>query len=698
MGRSWRRAVVHATLSVLASAALALPGVAAGDRPAKPDLSLTVGKSSTVLSAGASSRHKATVRNGGRVAAGPSLLRALLSTDGLPGRGDRVLASVAVPGLKPGKALRRTIPVAIPAALAAGRWNLLLCADATRKVRESSERNNCKRQGFDVDLQGGPSASLPVVPLGLPVSPPGEEEEEGEEEFPPPVCTPVSSTDEPDSAFVDADCDGIDGQISDASFVSISGSDTGGCGTMAAPCMTIQKGVDEAVAAAKGQVYVSGGVYERFEMASGVDVYGGFRFDFQRSGSGGQVTVQGSHDPAVGQTYAVRAANLASVTKLADMTILGADATTFGASSYAVVIDESTAVLERNRIVAGDGAVGAAGADGSNAPSVAASASAHGIDGGNAFEESTACDSTSKGGGGAAGTHPDIGTAAGAGGAGGTMDTNCNPFSVNLTARPGAPGGNAAQFLPAGYGFGGAGGGGAETCGQGSDGGNGRIVNGVAGAGTSNTNGRLSAGWWGASEGAAGGLGQHGGGGGGGGGSGGCDIGTDSWGAGGGGGGAGGSRALAAGAGGGGGGGSFGIFALESSVTVTDTIFEAGQGGTGGAGGDGGRGQAGGLGGDGGNASADSKAGGDGGDGGHGGHAGGGSGGAGGVSFGIFSYASTLSTSGNVIQKAPIGGLGGSGGVTGLGAGGFEDDGVDAPAGPTGAVAFVGTCASSADC
>ena len=80
----------------------------------------------------------------------------------------------------------------------------------------------------------------------------------------------------PDVGFVDANCDGIDGDETDAVFVSVSGSDSATCGPMVEPCGTVQWGVDQANTLGLGNVYVAAGDYtESVALADGVDVYGG---------------------------------------------------------------------------------------------------------------------------------------------------------------------------------------------------------------------------------------------------------------------------------------------------------------------------------------------------------------------------------------------------------------------------------------
>jgi RHS repeat-associated protein len=85
----------------------------------------------------------ATVRNAGKRAASRSSVRLYLSTDARVG-GDRSLGVVA--GRALGARLAFTVEgeLALPGGLRAGRVWVVACADATRHVAESSERNNCR--------------------------------------------------------------------------------------------------------------------------------------------------------------------------------------------------------------------------------------------------------------------------------------------------------------------------------------------------------------------------------------------------------------------------------------------------------------------------------------------------------------------------------------------------------------------------
>ena len=662
--------------AVVLAGAISAPAAAVAAEN-RPDLTVTAVKGvPSAVGYGSAFKVKVTVRNGGTLEAKKSALRMMLAATRRSKRGVN-LATARVPALQPKKSVVVRVSIKAPAAPPPLSSLLLTCSDSANAMREVSERNNCRATKINLLGSGSPGVSPDPSPGGSPVPSP-----------PAPPCVPSSATDLPDPAFVDADCDGIDGQISDSIFVATTGVNDVGCGALADPCGTIGRGSEQAAATDKPSVFVAGGTYSRFKAASGVSVYGGFGANFQRDpakATGSRTaTVEGSFDGTVGQTFAVLARDLAQPITLADLTIRGQDVSSpAGRSSYAVIADASTVVIIRDTVIAGNGAPGQDGGDGGDASSTPAQS---GTNGGPADEFVTACNNTSRGAGGPGGTNsPPSGTDpdGGDGGAGGTMDTDCSLPDFDFAARPGVEG-EAAATISGIFGTAGPSG---DLCGPGLEGKPGRVINGVAGT-VGGGHGKLVDSWWTGNSGTAGGVGQNGGGGGGGGGSGGCDDGTDSYGAGGGGGGAGGMAAPSAGGGGGAGGGSFGVFAVMSTVTVTETTIDRGDGGVGGDGGAGGTGQPGGSGGKGG-AEKGSKKGGDGGSGGHGGHSGGGGGGAGGVSFGIYSYASAIDQSANFLNGA--GGAGGSGGLV-------EGDGNDGPTGPTGQSGNIGTCNAPGNC
>jgi hypothetical protein len=523
------------------------------------------------------------------------------------------------------------------------------------------------------------------------------------------------ATDHPDAAFLDVNCDGIDGDTALAIFVATTGSDAAACGPRAAPCLTVQTGITRAVAEAKRDVYVATGTYAgAVVLGNGVSLYGGYAAGWIRQ-NGIFTTLTGANSATISgadpQALTVFGENVTQPLTVADLEIVGPDATGLtatgeGRSSYAIVLRNVAAgvvTLTRLDIIGGDGSSGADGAVGVDAATL--SAPADGQDGLDADSLFTACNNSTHGAGGAAATNssatPGRSMNGGAGGDGGTVDTDCtgiNPANWDFTARPGIAGTNAGSFLAGVYGSGGAGGTGGTSCGAVQHGLAGNVSNGSGGTGAG-TAGRLIGDFWYAKNGLDGGIGQHGTGGGGGGGSGGCDTGTpDTYGAGGGGGGAGGARAMSGGGGGKGAGGSFGIYLINASPTISNVIVTRGAGGTGGDGGTGGRGQSASQGGQGGLGATPSRAGGNGGDGGHGGHGGGGGGGAGGISAGLYATPGSSPSVTQFVAQAGSAGPGGSGGVSAPGAPPAERDGAPGQSGAAGVVSASATCAAPSGC
>ena len=475
------------------------------------------------------------------------------------------------------------------------------------------------------------------------------------------------ATDLPDNSYDDANCDGIDGDVSLAFFVSPTGSNRG-TGSRTSPFRTIQYGIDAAAGhGTKKHVYVAAGTYDissPLNLPSGVSIFGQFNAanwntpNQPARGSGNTTVINSSDDTAISVS------GYSGTGYIEGFTIRSADAGGSGTTSNAIVLDGVTGTLriQRNIIEAGLGSNGVNGTSGSR-----------GTDGRRGNDGVVGCDGCSSNGtGGSGGTG---GCASGGGGGRG-----------GYGSTGGSGGGGGRGSGGANPGSGGGGGGGANCCpNNGSPGRNGNAAShGSRGSnGTSPANqarGALSGLNWRALSGNPGSTGQHGGGGGGAGGGGGgstsyevcvfgacvCTVGcyTDRGGGGGGGGSGacGGSRGLA----GTGAGGSIGILARNASgARVTNNTIRTAGGGRGGNGGNGGGGGTGGSGASGGAGQDDGARGGSGGRGGNGGNGGGATGGGGGASVGIFRINSgSLTDSGNSFDLGSAG-QGGNGGFNG---------------------------------
>ncbi len=527
-------------------------------------------------------------------------------------------------------------------------------------------------------------------------------------------CRPTSTTDLPDPDGIDADCDGIDGEIDKSVFVAKTGDDQG-LGTIDDPLRTIQAGIGKALALGRRDVLVATGVYvESIALADAVNVYGGYAPDFRaRDRFTHESAILGA-DPTDLRRGAVNAHAVATSAGAAivfdGFSVFGADNPAPGGSSYAIYLRDvgPHLTISNNSVVAGDGGNGAAGAKGADG--------ARGVDGvpGVAAESvGSTCTSGDHASGGGGGIHSCEGVST-SGGAGGTRICPSAPTNVQTGVQiseiqeHGVDGANN---------VGSAGGGGEAgwddkvqntTCSivsssnshdsfgaAGDDGDDGAsALPGapcVAGMGTVDATGT-----WLAPQPGQPGAGAHGGGGGGGGAAGGIDHRLDCVnssgdpvspppyvvGGSGGGGGSGGCAGRS-GLPGTSGGGSFAIFVAYASSpaalpVIRDNTVIRGRGGVGGAGGAGGVGGTPGFGAAGGSSgrgtggfplSCCGSGGGAGGNGGAGGHGAGGGGGCGGPAYGIFIAPVAMSApragiSGNSLPGSGAGGTGGPGGTS----------------------------------
>jgi hypothetical protein len=461
------------------------------------------------------------------------------------------------------------------------------------------------------------------------------------------ACQPPSPNDDPDGAYADSNCDGLDGDRARAIFVAQGGVNTATCGLdYNDPCQTIAFGISRATATGRPHVYVQSGTYGGgLTMANGISVFGGYNFNWKR----GSYSTPGHIVTITGGVTAVRFDGITQPTWLDNVIVRSANATTTGGSSIGVLVTSSQMVELRGVLVepgAGgpgiDGTTGAAGAPGNN-----------GIIGVRGCENSgtIGCASCSK-------------PVGGAGGISGCGRTGGNGGQPGWANSGGAPGGAGVGGTPGGAG---APCGGSATC-DGQPGGNGANgPNGSPGAGGA-AMGTFSGTTYVPADGGNGSNAGPGNGGGGGGGGGGGDNNCDSYGSSGGGGGAGGCGGLA-GLAGSGGGGSFGVIAIDSQILIGASVVKGGAGGAGGRGGNGGLGGTGGAGGFGGpyGGSGGQDDGGDGaagGNGGNGGNGGPGGGGGGGPSIAVVCLG-TSSNMATAVSSSLTGGQGGAGGAGG---------------------------------
>lgn len=503
------------------------------------------------------------------------------------------------------------------------------------------------------------------------------------------------------AGVIDENCDGIDGVISDAIFVSRAAA-PGGDGSLARPFTRIADGLNAWLVSPRIYILVAEGVYrERIELFEGVQLYGGYSDDFLRRDVLQLATIlQSPVTPGQGPEGTVRAANLGqgpTRTVFAGFYVYGADATGAatagqpGPSSVGLVLDNTGAGLtvQNNVIRGGRGGEGGRGTTGDSGFGRQDSTQLDGSSGINGERVNGPCNNLSVSGG-SGGVNPSCGAASARPGGGSTCPT------FNLSTTP-TQGGQAAPISPIGNdGPGGFHWSFDQLSGQGcshvtesgfpsniqsnngTDGGDGDDgVVGADGLGCAAPFGSLLNGAWAASSaqgGRPGGAGQAGGGGGAGGGTARFSQGPQTCqahevGATGGGGGAGGCGGTGA-APGGTGGASIAVLMTGSGAgpTLRDNRIERGLGGRGGDGGFGGSGGRGGRGGfPGGTTSWSGSTAGKGGEGGNGGDGGSGGGGCGGASYGVLAFgvpgaSAQANNTFSVPQASTTGGPAGAGG------------------------------------
>ena len=458
-------------------------------------------------------------------------------------------------------------------------------------------------------------------------------------------CTFLGS-DLPDAAFLDQNCDGIDGDISRAVFVSPApAGNNANPGTMAAPVETLTHALTLTTAGIRDQVLVDAGIYtESVTLKDGIGIYGGYD---RLSGWIRSATLSAQ---IMGGTTAVTATNLTATTVVDLLSIQSQGAVAPGTSSYGILASNSSGLVVRDSaIVAGQGAAGIAGSNGSTGSSGGNGSRGNagcedggilcntcGVPGGGNGGTSACGRSGGRGGAPRSGSSGGITGSTGAGGTSGGPGTppgqsNWNTPSTfwGRNGAPGSPGPNSAPGAPL-----------------------------YVATGYSPVNG------------ATGGPGSHGNGGGGGGGGGGGTTACDSYGGRGGGGGAGGCGGNPSG-GGTSAGGSFAIYLGSSDALLENLQLTTSSGGNGGNAGNPGGGGVGGVGGNcsgsgrgncygGSGEQDDGSNGGRGGAGGAGGEGGAGGGGAGGPSICVVQGGGSAPTlAGNNCANGP-GGAGGS--------------------------------------
>ncbi len=154
--------------TVLPAAGSGAAQTAAGGR-AKADLQVTSLVVPSAVVRGEQATVRTTVKNAGRRAAARTTTRFYLSTDQKPDGRDRLLGATNLGRLLPGKSKTVSTQVAIPVGTAVRSYYVVACADATRKVRETREGNNCRPDRLSVTEPQPPPTTFPQTPDPLSV-------------------------------------------------------------------------------------------------------------------------------------------------------------------------------------------------------------------------------------------------------------------------------------------------------------------------------------------------------------------------------------------------------------------------------------------------------------------------------------------------------------------------------------------------
>jgi CARDB len=409
------RRLFSVTGGALALAVVIVPGAQA----ARPDLRVTsVSQPPALAAAGSSVRVRVKVSNTGRGSARRSKTFVLLSRDARRSKDDIRVARVPTRRLVAGHRTRVRRGVRIPATVAAGIWRMLVCADGPRRVHETRERNNCRkaRRALVVRAKQPTPATTPTpAPSPTPAPTPGSGS---------PKC---ATEDRPDMAFVDANCDGVDGVAADAVFVSATTGSDGAPGTRDKPRRHLTDAVALAVKTGRSSVLAATGDYAgTLVVAPGVSVYGGYDPVTWKRSKAAETVIEGAND-ATG-SFGVKAQDAVAATTLQLLHVKSPTPATSSGSAYGVDAVHSPGLRLENLIVeAGNATGGENGQNGGDGlPGTKGSDGAPGK-----------CDTAIGGAGGAGGGSP-AGYFGGAGGAGGSTGNGASGITGLVLGGAGA--------------------------------------------------------------------------------------------------------------------------------------------------------------------------------------------------------------------------------------------------------------------
>lgn len=174
-------------------AALALFASPAAAAKKGPDLKVSMLAAAGSPAPGTAFRLQLAVKNAGKKTAKASQTAVVLSKDAKRSADDRALAAQKVKALKPRKAAKASLKLTVPAAAVAGSYRVVACADAKKKVKETSEKNNCKVTALTVVPVTMSPGSNPAVnnPGGTPATGTSTGTGTGGEPTPTPTATPT---------------------------------------------------------------------------------------------------------------------------------------------------------------------------------------------------------------------------------------------------------------------------------------------------------------------------------------------------------------------------------------------------------------------------------------------------------------------------------------------------------------------------
>ncbi|MGC8927496.1 MAG: choice-of-anchor D domain-containing protein [Myxococcota bacterium] len=179
-------------------------------------------------------------------------------------------------------------------------------------------------------------------------------------------CVKQSDTDEPDDGFIDANCDGIDGEITKGLFVDVQGGSDSNDGSINNPLKTIGAAIAKAgsIPQVKYILVSEGNYYENFSLNKAVGIYGGYSRsnNWSRSDSY-KVNIYPSQE-------GILVSNVSSTLLFDRLNIASRDAADASSSSYGMkIINSSNMKIHKCSIKAGRGANGVAGTNGDNGTS-----------------------------------------------------------------------------------------------------------------------------------------------------------------------------------------------------------------------------------------------------------------------------------------------------------------------------------------